>query len=41
MPLGIYPVSGERQIGKTTLLKQRMSKLLQDGIVPYSFAYSR
>lgn len=36
---GIYTVSGGRQIGKTTLLKQWMSKLLQDGMTPDSIAY--
>ena len=31
---GIYSVGGGRQIGKTTLLKQWMAELLQDGIAP-------
>jgi len=36
---GIYTVSGGRQIGKTTLLKQWMSKHLQDGLIPNSIVY--
>jgi len=36
---GIYTVSGGRQIGKTTLLKQWMGELLQSGIVPETIVY--
>jgi predicted AAA+ superfamily ATPase len=36
---GIYTLSGGRQIGKTTLLKQWMVKLIQDGVKPISIAF--
>lgn len=36
---GIYTISGGRQIGKTTLLKQWMAELLHEGIAPQSIAY--
>lgn len=36
---GIYTLTGGRQIGKTTLLKQWMSRLLKDGVVPERIAY--
>lgn len=36
---GIYTVSGGRQIGKTTLLKQWMVELLQNGIGPERIVY--
>lgn len=36
---GIYTVSGGRQIGKTTLLKQWMADLLQSGVTPGCIAY--
>ena len=36
---GIYTVCGGRQVGKTTLLKQFMADLLEDGHEPRSLAY--
>ena len=36
---GIYTISGGRQIGKTTLLKQWMGELLQIGTAPESIVY--
>ena len=36
---GIYTVSGGRQIGKTTLLKQWMNELLESGVAPECIAY--
>jgi len=36
---GIYSVTGGRQVGKTTLLKQWMQQLLECGVVPKSIAY--
>lgn len=36
---GIYTISGGRQIGKTTLLKQLMKKLLDSGMPPAAIAY--
>ncbi|MCE5317811.1 MAG: ATP-binding protein [Parachlamydia sp.] len=36
---GIYTLGGGRQIGKSTLLKQWMAKLLVDGIDPHSIAF--
>lgn len=36
---GIYTLSGGRQIGKTTLLKQWMAKLLKQGIQPQKIAF--
>ena len=36
---GIYSISGGRQIGKTTLLKQYMAKLLQQGTHAENIAY--
>ncbi|MBX9586108.1 MAG: ATP-binding protein [Gammaproteobacteria bacterium] len=36
---GIYTITGGRQIGKTTLAKQWMHKLLVEGINPKSIAY--
>jgi predicted AAA+ superfamily ATPase len=36
---GIYLLSGGRQIGKTTLLKQWMSYLLHRGIIPTAIAF--
>lgn len=36
---GIYTISGGRQIGKTTLLKQWMGELLQIGASPESIVY--
>lgn len=36
---GIYSISGGRQIGKTTFLKQWMQRLLTNGINPKSIAY--
>ena len=36
---GIYSISGGRQIGKTTLLKQYMVKLLQQGTIAENIAY--
>ena len=36
---GIYTISGGRQIGKTTLLKQWMNELLESGIAPECIIY--
>ena len=36
---GIYTIGGGRQIGKTTLMKQRMDELLQTGVEPKRIAY--
>lgn len=36
---GVYTVSGGRQIGKTTLMKQWMLHLLQQGVQPQCIAY--
>jgi len=36
---GIYSISGGRQVGKTTLLKQWMSELLKRGVLPESIVY--
>ncbi len=36
---GIYSISGGRQIGKTTLLKQYMTKLLRQGIIAENIVY--
>ena len=36
---GIYTLGGGRQVGKTTLLKQWISKLLVDGVPPQSIAF--
>ena len=36
---GIYTLVGGRQIGKSTLLKQVMARLLQDGVAPDRLAY--
>ncbi len=36
---GIYAVTGGRQTGKTTLLKQWMQKLLNAGVLPQYLAY--
>jgi predicted AAA+ superfamily ATPase len=36
---GIYTLGGGRQIGKTTLLKQWMAKLLRQGVAPTSIAF--
>jgi predicted AAA+ superfamily ATPase len=36
---GIYTVSGGRQIGKTTLLKQWMNELLESGVAPERITY--
>lgn len=36
---GIYTLGGGRQIGKTTLLKQWMAKLLSQGVSPKSIAF--
>lgn len=36
---GVYTLGGGRQIGKTTLLKQWMAKLIQDGINPAAIAF--
>ncbi len=36
---GIYTISGGRQIGKTTLLKQWMSRLLEGRVEPGAIAY--
>jgi predicted AAA+ superfamily ATPase len=37
---GIYTVSGGRQVGKTTLLKQWMAQLLKENLAPERIAYS-
>ena len=36
---GIYTLSGGRQTGKTTLLKQWMAELLESRVPPNSIAY--
>lgn len=36
---GIYTISGGRQIGKTTLMKQQMAELLHTGVEPKRIAY--
>ena len=36
---GIYTISGGRQIGKTTLLKQWMDELLESGVAPECIIY--
>jgi uncharacterized protein len=36
---GIYTISGGRQIGKSTMLKQWMANLLQLGIKPSAIAF--
>jgi len=36
---GIYTITGGRQTGKTTLLKQWMEDLLQHGVAPQNIAY--
>ena len=36
---GIYTISGGRQIGKTTLMKQWMAELLQNGVAPKRIVY--
>ncbi len=36
---GIYSITGGRQIGKTTLLKQWMADLLKSGVAPERIAY--
>ena len=36
---GIYSITGGRQVGKTTLLKQYMADLLQSGVSPGTIAY--
>lgn len=36
---GIYTITGGRQTGKTTLLKQWMGDLLQHGVAPQNIAY--
>ena len=36
---GIYTIGGGRQVGKTTLIKQWMTDLLHDGIVPECIIY--
>jgi len=36
---GIYTLGGGRQIGKTTLLKQWMLKLLDSGVAPNKIAF--
>lgn len=36
---GIYTLGGARQIGKTTLLKQWMSHLLDQGVPPHAITY--
>ena len=36
---GIYTVSGGRQVGKTTLLKQWMAQLLKENLEPERIAY--
>lgn len=36
---GIYTIGGGRQIGKTTLLKQWIAALLEDGIAPQSITF--
>jgi len=36
---GIYTISGGRQVGKTTLLKQWMAQQLKDNVIPSSIVY--
>jgi len=36
---GIYSITGGRQVGKTTLLKQWMAELLKEGVLPHAIAY--
>ena len=36
---GIYTISGGRQVGKTTLLKQWMAKLIKDAVDPATIAF--
>lgn len=36
---GIYTISGGRQVGKTTLLKQWMAQLIKDHVIPSSIVY--
>ena len=36
---GIYTISGGRQVGKTTLLKQWMAKLIEDAVNPETIAF--
>ena len=36
---GIFTISGGRQVGKTTLLKQWMAKLIKDAVDPESIAF--
>ncbi len=36
---GIFTVGGARQIGKTTLMKQWMAELLQNGVAPKRIVY--
>lgn len=36
---GIYTISGGRQVGKTTLLKQWMAKLIKDAVNPATIAF--
>ncbi len=36
---GIYSLTGGRQTGKTTLLKQWMTKLLEQGVSPFAIAF--
>lgn len=36
---GIYTIGGGRQIGKTTLMKQWMAELLQNGVAPKRIVY--
>jgi hypothetical protein len=36
---GIYTISGGRQVGKTTLLKQWMAKLIKDAVDPETIAF--
>ena len=36
---GIYTISGGRQVGKTTLLKQWMAQLIKDNVNPDSIVY--
>lgn len=36
---GVYTLGGGRQVGKTTLLKQWIAKLLVDGVMPQSIAF--
>jgi predicted AAA+ superfamily ATPase len=36
---GIYSITGGRQVGKTTMLKQWMQQLLAHGVTPKSIAY--